>query len=65
MIGYVNKATIYGLILNNITVNGYARVGIFGYVQGTDGSNKANIYGIRVKNETITGEEFMAILNKK
>ena len=54
MIGNVNSGTIYGLIINNININGYNNVGLFGSV------SKGNIYGIRITKEKITGNEHVS-----
>ena len=50
MIGFINSGTIYGFTINNIEVNGYSNVGLFGQVIGTE-EKRANIYGIRIIND--------------
>ena len=45
MIGKTNGATIYGLKLNKIDVQGRNYVGVFGAITGTE-NKKSNVYGI-------------------
>ncbi len=54
IIGFIDKGTLYGLVLNNINISGNNGAGMFGTVQGTSDSY-TNIYGIRANYVTING----------